>query len=315
MARLRKRNVRVKEKNDTGFSTQVSGRFINKDGQANVKKTGLYFLEKYSWYHTFLLLPRLKFVAFLVIGYVITNLIFAAIYYTIGIEHLTGIDKSSPLREFVDVFFFSAQTFTTVGYGRIAPVGALASFVATFEAFLGLLGFAIATGLFYGRFSRPRAFLKFSDIAVVAPFGEEKALMFRVSPFKNNLLSDAEVTISAAIEEEVNGQKESKFYLLEPTLKKINTFSLNWTIVHKIDSDSPFYEFSEEDFKNTDIDIIIMIKAFDEIFANTVVQRTSYITSEIIYGAKFLPMYYPSEDHKATILDLDRINSHQKTEI
>ena len=148
-------------------------------------------------------------------------------------------------------------------------------------------------GLFYGRFSRPRAFLKFSDIAVVAPFGEEKALMFRVSPFKNNLLSDAEVTISAAIEEEVNGQKESKFYLLEPTLKKINTFSLNWTIVHKIDSDSPFYEFSEEDFKNTDIEIIIMIKAFDEIFANTVVQRTSYITSEIIYGAKFLPMYYP----------------------
>ena len=263
----------------------------------------------------FLLLPRFKFIGVLVIAYIIANLVFASIYYAIGIEHLTGIDKSSPIQEFIDVFFFSAQTFTTVGYGRIAPVGALASFVATFEAFLGLLGFAIATGLFYGRFSRPRAFLKFSDIAVIAPFEDGKALMFRVAPFKNNLLSEAEVTISAAIEEMVEGKLESKFYLLEPKLKKINTFSLNWTIVHKIDSNSPFYEYTEEDFKNADIELIIMIKAFDEVFANTVVQRTSYISPEIIYGAKFLPMYHSSEDQKTTILDLDKINFHQKVSI
>lgn len=256
-----------------------------------------------------------KFIGVLVIAYIIANLVFASIYYAIGIEHLTGIDKSSPIQEFIDVFFFSAQTFTTVGYGRIAPVGALASFVATFEAFLGLLGFAIATGLFYGRFSRPRAFLKFSDIAVISPFEDGKALMFRVAPFKNNLLSEAEVTISAAIEEMVEGKLESKFYLLEPKLKKINTFSLNWTIVHKIDSNSPFYEYTEEDFKNADIELIIMIKAFDEVFANTVVQRTSYVSSEIIYGAKFLPMYHSSEDQKTTILDLDKINFHQKVSI
>ena len=311
MARLRKINIRIKEKNDTGFSTQVSGRFVNKNGQANVKKTGIFFLEKYSWYHTFLLLSRVKFVTILVISYIIANLLFAAIYYSIGIEHLTGIDKSSPVREFVDVFFFSAQTFTTVGYGRIAPVGALASFVATFEAFLGLLGFAIATGLFYGRFSRPRAFLNFSDIAIISPFEEEKALMFRVAPFKNNLLSDAEVTISASIEEEIEGEIVSKFYLLETVLKKINTFSLNWTIVHKIDGNSPFYEYTKEDFGNINIELIITVKAFDEIFANTVIQRTSYVTSEIIYGAKFLPMYHSSEDKGTTILDLSKINSYQ----
>lgn len=248
------------------------------------------------------------------IAYVIANLIFASIYYAIGIEHLTGIDKSSPVREFVDVFFFSAQTFTTVGYGRIAPVGALASFVATFEAFLGLLCFAIATGLFYGRFSRPRAFIKFSEIAVVAPFEGEKAIMFRAAPYKNNMLSEAEVTITAAIEENKNGKLESRFYQLEPTLQKINSFSLNWTIVHKIDSNSPFYGYTEEDFNNTDIELIIMIKAFDEVFANTVVQRTSYITSEIIYGAQFLPMYHSSKDNKTTILDLDKIDEYKRVE-
>jgi inward rectifier potassium channel len=66
-----------------------------------------------------------------------------------------------------------------------------------------------------------------------------------VAPFKNNLLSEAEVTISA-IEENIEGKLESKFYLLEPKLKKINTFSLNWTIVHKIDSNSPFYEYTKK---------------------------------------------------------------------
>lgn len=85
--------------------------------------------------------------------------------------------------------------------------------------------------------------------------------------------------------------------------------------MHKIDSNSPFYEYTEEDFKNADIELIIMIKAFDEVFANTVVQRTSYISSEIIYGAKFLPMYHSSEDQKTTILDLDKINFHQKVSI
>ncbi len=306
------RNLKIKEEKDSGFSAIASGRFTNKDGQYNVKRIGINIFDRYSWYHTFLLLPRFKFIGILVISYIIANLFFASIYYAIGIEHLTGIDKSSPFQEFVDVFFFSAQTFTTVGYGRIAPVGALASFVATFEAFLGLLGFAIATGLFYGRFSRPRAFIKFSEIAVVAPYEDGMAIMFRAAPFKNNMLSEAEVTITAAIEEKIDGKMVSSFYQLEPTLPKINSFSLNWTVVHKIHSESPFYGFTEEDFKNTDIELIIMIKAFDEVFANTVVQRTSYITPEIIFGAKFLPMYHSSDDNKTTILDLDKINDYQK---
>lgn len=310
-----KQNLKIKEEKDSGFSTIVSGRFTNKDGRYNVKRKGVNILNRYSWYHTFLLLPRFKFIGVWVIAYIIANLIFASIYYAIGIEHLTGIDKSSPVQEFVDVFFFSAQTFTTVGYGRIAPVGALASFVATFEAFLGLLGFAIATGLFYGRFSRPRAYLKFSETAVVAPFEEGSAIMFRVASYKNNMLSEAEVNITAAIEENIDGKLVSKFYQIEPTLKKINSFSLNWTLVHKIDSNSPFYGFSEDDFKNTDIELIIMIKAFDEVFANTVVQRTSYITPEIVYGARFLPMYHSSEDNKTTILDLDKIDDYQVVKI
>lgn len=315
MARGFRQKIRQKNTENSGFGNNASGRFINKDGFPNVKRRGVNVFNKLSWYHTMLNLSSFRFLSYLVIAYVVVNLCFAFIYYLIGVEHLTGIDKSDPLNEFIDVFFFSSQTFTTVGYGRIAPVGFMASLVATFEAFLGLLTFAIATGLFYGRFSRPRAYLRFSDNAVIAPFQDTTALMFRLAPYKNNALSDADVIVSTAIEVIENGVPKSNFYRLEIQLSKINTLALNWTIVHKIDENSPFYGFTEEDFKNTDIEIIIQVRAFDEVFSNTVVQRTSYVSEEIVFGAKFVPMYSPSKDNLSTILDLDKINEYQKTEL
>ncbi|MBL7881965.1 MAG: Inward rectifier potassium channel Irk [Chryseobacterium gambrini] len=315
MARGFRKKIQQKNTENSGFGSNVSGRFINKDGLPNVNRKGVNIFNRYSWYHTMLDLSTFNFLSYLVIAYVLVNLFFALIYYLIGVEHLTGIDKSNPVNEFIDVFFFSSQTFTTVGYGRIAPVGFMASLVATFEAFLGLLTFAIATGLFYGRFSRPRAYLKFSEVAVVAPFKETSALMFRLAPYKNNALTDADVVITTAIEVMENSSPRINFYQLKTQLSKINTLALNWTIVHEIDEESPFYGFSEEDFKNTGIEIIVHIRAFDEVFSNTVVQRTSYVTKEIVYGAKFIPMYYPDKDNLSTVLNLDKISDYQKAEL
>lgn len=315
MTRGFRKKIRQKNTENSGFGSNASGRFINKDGLPNVKRTGVNVFNSLSWYHTMLNLSSFRFISYLVVAYIVINLIFAMIYYLIGVEHLTGIDKSDPLNEFIDVFFFSSQTFTTVGYGRIAPVGFLASLVATFEAFLGLLTFAIATGLFYGRFSRPRAYLRFSDIAVIAPFEESMALMFRLAPYKNNALTDADVIVSTAIEVIENDVPKSNFYRLETHLSKINTLALNWTVVHKINESSPFFGFSEDDFKSTDIEIIVQVRAFDEVFSNTVVQRSSYVTGEIVYGAKFVPMYYPDKKNIATILDLDKINEYQRADL
>lgn len=315
MTRGFRKKIRQKNTENSGFGSNASGRFINRDGLPNVQRRGVNVFNRLSWYHTMLNLSSFRFISYLVIAYILINLIFAMIYYLIGVQHLTGIDKSDPLNEFIDVFFFSSQTFTTVGYGRIAPVGFVASLVATFEAFLGLLTFAIATGLFYGRFSRPRAYLRFSDIALIAPFQDAAALMFRLAPYKNNALTDADVIVSVAIEVIENDVPKSNFYRLETQLSKINTLALNWTVVHKIDENSPFYGFSEDDFKNTDIEIIVQVRAFDEVFSNTVVQRSSYVSGEIVYGARFVPMYYPNKENLATILDLDKINEYQKEEL
>lgn len=318
---LRQRIQEIKNVNEntTGFgasSENSAGRFYNpKTGSANVEKRGVSLLNRYSWYHTMLAMPSGRFIFLLLAIYILINTLFAAIYYLIGIEHLAGIQRTSTLKNFTDVFFFSAQTFTTVGYGRISPVGFLASAVSTFEAFLGLLSFALATGLFYGRFSRPRAFLRFSDNAIIAPYKEGIAFMFRMAPYKNNHLSEVEAKVNLAMQVEENDKKINKFYNLELEMSKINSLSLSWTVVHPINEKSPLYNFSYSDMINANIEALVYIKAFDEVFSNTVIQRNSYIATEIIWGAKFKMMYHPDAKRKKTILQVNRLNDFELVEI
>ena len=318
MAILRKK-IDIQSDPNTGFgvnSENSRGRFYNRTtGSANVVKRGVNVLNRYSWYHTMLAMPRAKFLLFLLMAYIIVNLFFAGIYYMIGIDHLAGVHQGSVVKNFTEVFFFSAQTFTTVGYGRISPVGFLASSVSTFEAFLGLLSFALATGLFYGRFSRPRAFLSFSHNALIAPYKGGTALMFRMAPYKNNLLSEAEVKINLAMQIEENGKMINRFYNLDLEISKINALALSWTIVHPIDEKSPLYNFNYTDMINAKIEALVFVKAFDEVFSNTVVQRFSYIASEIIWGARFKIMYHADNQKDRTILDLNKLNDYEKVEL
>ena len=314
-----KRKIDIQSDLNTGFgvnSENSSGRFYNrKSGGANVLKRGIGVLNRHSWYHTMLAMPRAKFLSFLLVIYIIINLLFAGIYYMIGIDHLAGVHQGSDIKNFSEVFFFSAQTFTTVGYGRISPVGFAASAVSTFEAFLGLLSFALATGLFYGRFSRPRAFLSFSHNALIAPYKDGIALMFRMAPYKNNLLSEAEVKVNLAMQLEENGKMMNRFFNLDLEISKINSLALSWTIVHPINDKSPLYNFNYTDIVNAKIEALVFVKAFDEVFSNTVVERFSYIASEVVWGAKFRMMYHADEKKKATVLDLNKLNDYEKIEL
>ena len=131
-----------------------------------------------------------------------------------------------------------------MGYGRISPTGFVTSLVATFEAFLGLLSFAIATGLFYGRFSRPQAFLKYSRHAPISPYKEGIALMLRMAPAKNNSLSEVEVKLTAALRLDESGKYMNRFYPLTLEFSKVNGLTLSWTLVHPIDERSPLYNLT-----------------------------------------------------------------------
>ncbi|SEO37908.1 inward rectifier potassium channel [Flavobacterium sp. CF108] len=316
MSILRKINNLQTDKN-SGFGTNAGsygGRFVNKNGTPNIEKRGMNLLRRISWYHTMIDMPNWKFMLILFSFYILINFIFAVVYYAIGIEHLDGISPSgSLLTQFGQAYFFSAQTFTTVGYGHISPTGFLTSALSAAEALIGLLSFAIATGLFFGRFSKPTAFLKFSHNALISPYGKGKGLMIRLVPFKNTNFTDAIAKVTLGMSVEENGQRVNKFYNLNLEIDRINALSLSWTLVHPIDEKSPLYNFTEEDFKSTHGEILVFITTFDDMFSNTVAARTSYTFSEIIYGAKFKIMYNRSKDNTKTILHLDKLDQFDTT--
>ena len=271
MALLKNINSRAKAEINSGFGTNSSsygGRFINKDGSVNVEKKGMTFLQRISWYHTMITMPGYKFIGILFAFYFGINFVFALLYYGIGIEYLDGISQNgSEWVKFGKAYFFSAQTFTTVGYGQISPNGFLTSALAAAEALIGLLSFAIATGLFFGRFSKPTAFIKFSHNALIAPYKEGIALMMRLVPYKNTNLYDAEVKVTLAMHIEENGKMVNKFYNLDLEIDKVNSLALSWTLVHPITENSPFYQFTKDDFQTIDGELFVFMKIFDDMYS------------------------------------------------
>jgi inward rectifier potassium channel len=313
MALFDRLNLKAKSLINTGFGTSASnygGRFINKDGSANAVKKGIGVLDRISWYHTMLDMSAWKFLSILLLFYIGINFVFALLYFGIGIEHLNGIQTTDDeWVQFGQAYFFSAQTFTTVGYGHISPTGFYASALSSAEALMGLLSFAIATGLFFGRFSKPSIFLKFSHNAIIAPYNNGKALMFRLAPYKNTTYIDAEVNVTLGMQIEENGVMTNKFFTLDLEYKKIDSLALSWTLVHPITNESPLYGLQASDYGSISGEIIVIIKTFDDMFSTTVATRTSYVFEEVVYGAKFKSMYSKSENHQSTVLDLGLLNS------
>src|SRR5258705_4666654 len=98
MALRKKINTLLKSYNDTGFGSNAEnygGRFVNKDGSFNVKKEGLPFWERFSMFHTMINLPTWKFISIIVIVFILINLLFAIIYWIIGVPEFAGIITES----------------------------------------------------------------------------------------------------------------------------------------------------------------------------------------------------------------------------
>ncbi len=309
-------NPLLKSNNDTGFGTSASsvgGRFINKDGSFNVVKEGVTFSNKLSIYHAMLNMPRWKFIALIIIFYFSMNLVFTILYLFFGVNELQGIIAQTQWEKFKEVYFFSTETFTTVGYGRVNPVGEAANIIASLEAVTGFLSFALATGLLYGRFSKPRANLVFSEHAVVAPYQDKTALMFRFASYKqNHNLTDVSVKVTLGMQEMENKKPTYKFYTLALERERADNLPMNFTVVHPIDENSPINHMNFDDMKNADLELYVLVRGFDDVYSNVVLQRTSYVFDEIKFNVKFVPMYRESADKNTTIVELNKLNDYMK---
>jgi len=295
---------------DTGFSDTgvINGsRFINRDGTFNLRKVGWPVWFRFSVYYSMITMPVWKFIAIILASFISINLVFTLIYLSIGSNEFTGMIAQSGWAMYKELYFFSTETFTTVGYGRVNPIGDAANLVASFEAMCGFLSFALMTGLIYGRFARPRAHLAFSDNAVIAPYRGKTALMFRFVCYKeHHALTDVTVQVNLAMLIQENGQANYKYYDLPLERTKIESLPMNWTVVHPIDEQSPLLGFTPEDMKIADVELYVLVRGFNDVYSNTVLQRTSYTYDEIKVNRRFTHMYQETEN--GTILELHKLN-------
>jgi inward rectifier potassium channel len=313
MPLLKQINPVPKLNDDTGFSTTgvINGsRFINKDGTFNLHKKGWTFFDRFSIFYTMITLPLWQFITIIVIFFFSINLVYTGIYWWMGTGQFIGFLDNTSLGKFKELYFFSTETFTTVGYGRVNPIGDGANLVAAVEAMSGFLSFALATGLIYGRFARPRAHVAFSDHAIISPYKDKTALMFRFVCYKqNHALSDVTVQVNLAMMLRENGEAKYKYYSLALERGKIESMPMNWTVVHPIDDQSPLFGFTSEDLAANDMEIYVLIRGFNDVYGNTVQQRTSYTYQEIHYNRKFIPMYH--ETATGTVLELHKLSRHE----
>ncbi|WP_394995001.1 ion channel [Emticicia sp.] len=314
---MSKKNIlveRERNRQDLGFGTKMTDRhtrLVTNNGQFNVKRKGQSFEAWLNTYNRLITMSWRKFFLLVLSIYFVLNLIFAYIYYLIGVEHLVGVDMTDSHSQFWDASFFSAQSLTTVGYGRIAPVGFAASLVASIESLAGLMMFALITGLLYGRFSRPNPRILFSKNAIIAPYLDTNALMFRMVNEKSNQIINMEVSLVFSKVEEKNGVRNRQYYGLMLERAKVNFFPTNWTIVHAITEDSPFYGETPESLAAADAEFMIATQGIDDTFADAVHKRHSYFHDELVWGAKFKPML-ENDGEEAYILDLSKIDDYDQ---
>jgi inward rectifier potassium channel len=293
---------------DPGLTQQYTGnlrRAINKDGTFNVRRRGATWRD----FHPYLRLIDMGWVPFfgvLFMGYLVVNTLFALAYFWLGPGHLLGADASTAGGRFFNDFFFSAHTLSTVGYGSISPKSLGSNIVAAMESLVGVLGFALATGLLFGRVSRPSAKIGFSEKMLVAPYQDMQSLQFRVVNRRRNDLMEIEARVLLMTVEEKDGQPARSYRQLKLERESVLFLPLTWTIVHPIDSESPMFGMTAEELKRLQGEVMILIKAYDDTFSQTVLARYSYRYDEIAWGQRFAPAFSVDTDGDL-VLELQKV--------
>lgn len=298
---------------DLGLGTDIfqSCRIINPDGTFNVIREGDGFWAPYtslvemSW-------PR--FLLIVLLAYITINMLFGVAYMTVGLEHIENMQYTGQLwDDLLLATFFSIETFTTVGYGGLYPGSTYAHMVASLNALVGLMSFALVTGLIFARFAKPQAHLIFSKVALIGPYLDYQGFQFRIVNRRESKIIDVQATVVFTWIDR-NGEEGWRRYApLKLERSAVALLPLHWTIVHPIDEYSPLYGKTAEELRQKNAEIIVLIKGFDETYSQLVHTNTSYVAEEMLWNVQFKKMY---SDHagKGTVLRLDEIDETESLE-
>jgi inward rectifier potassium channel len=303
---------------DLGFGAVVSGhrarRLLNRDGSFNVVREGLGLLATIAPYHLLLSIRWAGFIAVVTLLYLVLNLAFALLFLACGPDALAGPAAHMLGGRFSQAFFFSIQTFATIGYGQIGPNGLAANVLVTIEALVGLMYQALATGLLFARFSRPTAAIVFSRQAIIAPYAGMTSLQFRIANQRrrNEIIELEAQVLYTSFEKNDRGQVVRRYRLLPLERNKVTFFPLAWTIVHPIDEGSPLAGKSREDLERDEAEILVLLTGVDETYEQTVHARTSYRADEIVWNARFRSVFRGTSSSQLLAIDVTRLHDIER---
>ena len=296
----------------SGFGSRLEDqpdRLVNHNGTVNVRKSGMGFLAHFSIFHYLVTVSWWRFNMLVILSYLLINLFFGTLYTLIGIEGL-GLQSRGWASDLFQGIYFSAQTFSTVGFGRLNPQNHWINVLSLAEMLVGMMYLALAAGLLFARFSRPVSKIVFSENAVIAPYRKGTGLMIRLANAKENLLFDVSARILLTLKTTEKGKMQRKFYQLPLEMDMINMLALSWTIVHPIDDNSPMHGMTKEEFENKDPEILVLIRGYNSTFSQNIHSQTSFKFSDIVWNAKFKSIFRNQKGK--TIVDIDRINAIDK---
>lgn len=308
----RKLKFDVSETDQTVFQeslANVGSRLLKPDGTFNIERRGL---SAANMYERILSLSWSKIILFFLLFYFLINALFAFLFLGFGTESINGMESGTLWENYTGMLFFSIQTFTTVGYGHLNPIGPAANLLSSFVAFAGLISFALLTGLSFAKFSKPEAHIDFSKNILLAPNplkDEKPSIQFRIVNSSRNQLIDMEAQVTLTWIEKINSSSRRKFERLDLELESIHLFPLNWTIIHMINKHSPLYGLSKDEMVERHMELLILVKGFDDTYTQKIHSKRSYSFSDLVDGARFISMYQ-HKDTK-TILNLSQIDAYE----
>ncbi len=298
----------TQEPKDLGFGSVVSSqsrvRLMNRDGSFNVQRGGRLAAIIGNPYHSLLTVGWPEFLGVLAVVYLLANLAFALLFLACGPGALGETDTAFASGSFLQAFFFSVETFATIGYGAIVPETVRANFLVLLESFVSLISIALATGLIFARFSRPIPRIRFSARALIAPYMGRTGFMFRIANARRNEIVGIEATVILARFVTNNGVRARTFTELALERKRVIFFSLSWTVVHPIDESSPMWGLTAEEMVDSEAEFLILLSGTDETFFQTVSARGSYTAGELLWGHKFSNIFLPPAPDGVVRIDL-----------
>jgi inward rectifier potassium channel len=297
---------------DLGFGSVVAEqsrvRFLNRDGTFNVNRDGVSLLVSLNAYHSLMAMSWRRFLFYLLLLYFFSNIAFGAMYAALGPSALVDTSESPLASVFLRGFFFSVQTFATIGYGTIHPVGVVPNLLVTVESYYSLLANALVTGVVFARFARPTAKMVLSDVAVVAPYQDRSAFMFRLVNGRSSQLIEVRAVVMFARFVTENGRRIRRFDTLDLERRTVSFLPLSWTVVHPIDEFSPLFGMTEAEMKASEAEIMILLTGTDETFASAVHQRSSYKPNEILWGHRFVSIYNDIQPGDPISIDVRKLS-------